>query len=603
MRTEVDSASAHQIAQLGNRTPVIIPYQRVSTIAQVNSNSQDGLGRQKRKTLEAATKLSEETGFKILSSVTDAGISAFHKSNWDGEAGMGLIRSMVLNDEVAKGSIVVFEAFDRMSRGEPMWVLRQMSDLLEAGLQIHIAHMDRTFTYQSMNEDMGQLMMAIAFICAAHAESLTKQKRTRASIAHQVQEAKDKGIPVRFGMHVPWLRNAGTHWEEIPERVELIQRMADMTVKGFGATKIAGVLNSENVPTWDNKRKVKPKKWYNKFILDTLASDALIGTAHFKTHDGTVTIENHYPSVISNEAYAYIQSQIASRKQDRSINVGSSKSTSFVTGIGVTECAYCGSSMVAKQMKRTLKDGTIKIDRFVACSGAQQRYSDCTTARSPLRILERVIVEYCADRINFSDVFGQQSPRSELKAKISTEETKLESLTSQRKRLMKLYAMADDDGGDSELEEQITENRQTARLIETVIEELNKELLATRDSVGDEFVELIGQVRDGNIPERTRQQLREIVPIFVQKIVIANRGFNWVRPPERKSKLDKLVSIMTADGGAIDYDVLAEFKERMESTSLKNLSYAVYFKSGAVKFVAANRKSGDWAVMTDARWE
>ncbi|GAL12571.1 hypothetical protein JCM19233_3563 [Vibrio astriarenae] len=95
MRTEVDS-----------QTPVIVPYQRVSTVAQVNSKSQDGLGRQTRKTLEAAERLSSETGYRILNSVTDSGVSAFHKSNWNGEAGMGLIKSMTLSGEILKARLL-----------------------------------------------------------------------------------------------------------------------------------------------------------------------------------------------------------------------------------------------------------------------------------------------------------------------------------------------------------------------------------------------------------------------------------------------------------------------------------------------------------------
>ncbi|QBY05153.1 hypothetical protein E2K93_12500 [Thalassotalea sp. HSM 43] len=564
---------------------------------QVSGDGSDGIARQKRKTLESAQRLADEHGYEILSSVTDSGISAFHKSNFDGEAGMGLIRSMVLNGEVAKGSIVVFEQFDRFSRGEPMWVLRQMSDLLENGLHIHIAHMDRTFTYESMNSDMGQLMMAIAFICAAHAESLTKQKRTRSSIAHQVKLAKEQGIPVTFGMHPPWLRRTPTHWEVIPERVELIKRWAELTVQGYGGTKIAGIMNDENQPTWDNKRKVKPKKWYNKIILDTLASDSLIGVAHFKTHDGDTTINGHYPKIITDEQYAYIQSQIAKRKH-KTINVGGSKSgyVSFVTGIGVTFCPYCGSSMIAKQMKRKLKSGEAVIDRFVACSGAHQQYTDCTTSRSLLRIVERVLVEFCSDRINFEDVFGQANPRNEIKELIASKEQELAILTKSRKRLMKLFAMMDEDEDDTELEEQITDNRRESRILHDSLDELNKELLSTKDSVGDEFLLLVQQVRDNDIHEDIRLRLRELIPMFVERIEIANRGFHWVRAPERKAKLDKLLSIM---GDDVDYDFLAEFKAKMESTSLNNLSYGIRFRSGAYRYFAVNRKSGDWQVKTD----
>ncbi|GAL12570.1 putative phage recombinase [Vibrio astriarenae] len=367
-------------------------------------------------------------------------------------------------------------------------------------------------------------------------------------------------------------------------------------MQGFGATKIAGILNAEGVPTWDNKRKVKPKKWYNKFILDNLASDALIGTAHFKVHDGTVTLKDHYPRIITDEQYAYIQSQIQNRKQTKSVNVGSSKSTSFVTGVGITYCAYCGSAMIAKQMKRKLNDGSVKFDKFMACSGAQQQYTKCTTARSLLRVLERCVVEFCYDRLNFKTVFDQSTPRDELKELIAKRQAELDTLDKQRKRLVKLYSMMEDDEDDTEVSDQITENRQSARLLSDELEEMNKELVSVRDSIGDEFVELVAQVRDGTINEATRLRLREIVPMFIERIDIANRGFSWCHEDKRKERLDRALEVM---GDDVDWDVIEQLSQNMSYTGLKRVSYCITFKSGERRFFGVDRKSGDWEVQVD----
>lgn len=192
----------------------------------------------------------------------------------------------------------------------------------------------------------------------------------------------------------------------------------------------------------------------------------------------------------------------------------------------------------------------------MAFSGAQQQYTQCTTARSLLRVLERCVIEFCYDRLNFETVFNQSNPRNELNETIAKHQAELNDLDHQRKRLVKLYALMEDDEDDTELTDQITEDRQAARLINEELEELNKELVSVRDSIGDEFVELVGAVRDGTIDEATRLRFREMVPMFIERIDVANRGFSWCHEDKRKERLDRALEVM---GDDVDWEVQVDF--------------------------------------------
>ncbi len=124
---------------------VIIPYQHLSSTCQVSNPYKDRIAKQKRKTLAASLMLSKKYDYVITNSISDKGKSAFHKLNWDGDAGLGLIKTMIESSEDPRNSIVVLEDYERLSRAEPNKVLSQINTLLEAGLQIYIAQTESLF--------------------------------------------------------------------------------------------------------------------------------------------------------------------------------------------------------------------------------------------------------------------------------------------------------------------------------------------------------------------------------------------------------------------------------------------------------------------------
>jgi DNA invertase Pin-like site-specific DNA recombinase len=572
--------------------PVIIPYQRVSTLKQA-SDPEKGIARQKRRTHEASLKLSAEYGYKIIDPVTDLGKSAFHEKNWKADGGMGLIGKWVETGVIAHGSILVFEDFDRFSRAEPMIALEKIINLLKQGLRIYSSHLGKIFDRESMNQNMTDIMMVCVFITTAHLESKKKSERTTNSHEHQVKNAIKNNTPVTFGLLPPWIEIVNGKYEVIPSRVELIDRMVDLCInQNMGTQAICRVFNSEQIPIW-NIRRETAKIWGSGRVHSILTDRAMFGEKTFNIKSGSYLIENHYPALVDQDTFNRLNLRFQQRKENRSVNRTSSTITNFVAGVGITECGYCGCAFVAKTIKRSTKT-EIKRDRILMCRSGQdfgQNY--CSCARILHRILERVVIEFCSDRINFQSIFDQNSLRTELIHKKDILNIKLNDSEKKRKKL--LVTFMEEDDIDPMIEGLIRGLKVEISDIKVELIEVERSISNTSDDdLGDQFFELVDQVKVQNIPEETRQKLRLLIPQFIKKIVLYPYGTGFVREAKRERILNEL-----AETGCYTPQELEQTRLDMEFKHKNQLCIELFFKTDTSRFIRVHKKYGTWTTIAD----
>nr|WP_075518785.1 zinc ribbon domain-containing protein [Moritella viscosa] len=88
---------------------------------------------------------------------------------------------------------------------------------------------------------------------------------------------------------------------------------------------------------------------------------------------------------------------------------------SFITGLGITKCGYCGSAIILKSDKRTSKRAGKYYKRAISCSGASKGYTKCTGDMSPAQHLEHVLIDYCNEQLDLGTVFvDDDSKRQQL---------------------------------------------------------------------------------------------------------------------------------------------------------------------------------------------
>jgi DNA invertase Pin-like site-specific DNA recombinase len=81
--------------------------------------------------------------------------------------------------EIPAGGVFIAEAFDRITR-EPVRKAAQLFlTLINDGLDVHLTVMNKTFTAASLDQNIGDLYLAIGMMIGAHAESHNKSGRER----------------------------------------------------------------------------------------------------------------------------------------------------------------------------------------------------------------------------------------------------------------------------------------------------------------------------------------------------------------------------------------------------------------------------------------
>ena len=109
--------------------PKAYSYVRMSTDLQLKGDSL-------RRQLEASRKYAETHSLELVSDVDlhDIGVSAYSGKNI-ASGSFGRFLALVREGKIEKGSYLLVESFDRMSRQEPIVALQPFMDIVNSGLK------------------------------------------------------------------------------------------------------------------------------------------------------------------------------------------------------------------------------------------------------------------------------------------------------------------------------------------------------------------------------------------------------------------------------------------------------------------------------------
>ena len=254
----------------------------------------------------------------------DLGVSAFKGRNAK-KGALGRFITACETGLVPRGSALIVESLDRLSRQSARKTVRLMTELLDDhGIEIHLTMAGKVFKPE--NEDGVDLIFAVALAMRANEESETKSKRLKEAFARKRQEAAEGKTKVSSSL--PWWlvwdkpgkgkKDGSSKIICPPERQKVILRIFENAATGISSNQIARNLNSEGVPTWRKKSTI----WTDNRIRDAIRSDAPIGTIMATTKTKKAgepwKIEGYYPAVIPTdlaaEARAYL---VRNRKTGR----------------------------------------------------------------------------------------------------------------------------------------------------------------------------------------------------------------------------------------------------------------------------------------------
>jgi DNA invertase Pin-like site-specific DNA recombinase/cell division protein FtsB len=306
-------------------------YLRFSTRDQIHGDSL-------RRQTEAAADWCRKNGVNFVESYRDLGVSAFKGKN----AATGALASflaLVKKGQIPKGSYLIVESLDRISRNSIMDALELFMSIIRAGVILVTLTDNHVYDAEKINGgNFTDLIISLTVLSRANEESKTKALRISASWDAKRRNIKEQKLT---GKCVGWLRLAADkkRFEIIPDRVAIVRRIFDMVIGGQGANGIAKALNREKVPTFG-----RSKAWHVSYIKKILDNRAAIGeyTPALK-RDGKRTfldaIPNYYPAIIPREKFATAQQLRKARpsfKGRGSFNVFSKLCFDRATGTAMT---------------------------------------------------------------------------------------------------------------------------------------------------------------------------------------------------------------------------------------------------------------------------
>lgn len=360
-------------------------YIRMSSAKQLQG---DSLTRQ----LELSEAFAALHNLDLDTSLRDLGVSAFDGSNRERGA-LARFLTMVRNGEIERGSYLLVESLDRLSRDHVLKALRVFQDILEAGIIIATVADGYVYSEESVNDNWAQLVVSLAVMSRAHEESARKAQRLRSAWV-----AKRKQSEKKLTARVPsWLTlSADKTTFIVNERAIVVDRILEELASGIGRDKIARRLNADEIPPWGGGR-----EWHGGTVQKVTDTEAVIG--RFQAHRIEKTIidgrirrrrvpvgepdDDYYPRIVSDDLWLRARRSSDIRARSGPGNAGGRRGTVFSNLMsGLVFCAACPSPMHYRDR------GPRSVPCF-RCSGERNGVCDNKTKiRYP--DLERAVVKW-----------------------------------------------------------------------------------------------------------------------------------------------------------------------------------------------------------------
>jgi DNA invertase Pin-like site-specific DNA recombinase len=298
--------------------PLAYSYIRFSSAEQAKG---DSLRRQE----EARDAWLAKAGAVLDTSLTlhDMGVSAYtgkHRQNPDRNA-LAAFLELVNRGRVPKGSYLVIENLDRLSREHVQPALLLVLNLLQAG--VRIVQLKPTEMVFDETSEMMPLMMALMELSRGNSESRMKSDRLAAAWRSKKQAAVER--KPQTSLAPAWLRAEGRrvvgkhvqydHYAIVAEKAEAVRRIFLMAAGGYGTHAISRRLNADGVPPI-----ARAKHWSQGYVSSVLLNRAVVG--EFQPHrlvngkrkpDGE-PIPGYFPAVVTEDQWHAARAAVASRR-------------------------------------------------------------------------------------------------------------------------------------------------------------------------------------------------------------------------------------------------------------------------------------------------
>ena len=356
-----------------------ISYIRFSSLEQSKGDSY-------RRQMALTLAYCEKNNLTLIDEQADKGVSAYKGANSD-EGALSEIIRRAKEGHYAKGTVLIVESLDRISRQEINKALRLFLQILESGLDI-VTLSDGEKRYRHDNNQPMDLMLSIFILSRAHEESETKSKRISASWSNKRDKARKQGEPMT-AICPNWLEFRNGKYEIIEERADFIRLIFRFSLEfNLGSQAIATEFNNSGVKPWGiSQKRNKTGLWGKSYITKILQNPAVYGCYQPCKKVGGKRVptgeelHDYYPAVIDKSTFDQNKFKQSKRKI---IDTGRAESVvDYNIYRGITFCLNCGNTL---QMTSKIAKGVGY--RYLICSGK------CGMKPARFDKFERLILNY-----------------------------------------------------------------------------------------------------------------------------------------------------------------------------------------------------------------
>jgi DNA invertase Pin-like site-specific DNA recombinase len=343
----------------------------------------------------------------------DKGVSGYtgeHRNNPDRHA-LAAFLALVKSGRIARGSYLIVENLDRLSREDILPALTLVLSLIQSGIRV-VQLLPVEMVYDE-NANPMHLMMMVMELSRGHSESALKSERVggawrekkRRALSGEVQQATARmkdGQRALTARTPCWLRIVDGKWQVIDEAKQAVRQIFRWATEGHGIGVITKRLNAEGVPPigWGKKA---ARYWARSYVAKILSNRAVVGEyqpykgrGRKRAPDGE-PIPGYYPAIIKEEEWYAARAALAGRKG----KVGRLSKDRINVFAGLLRDAWDGSTI--QQMNKGKKSSGRQLVSYRAVQGIEgSRY--CSF---PFETFERAIFS-CLHEIDPADILPKK---------------------------------------------------------------------------------------------------------------------------------------------------------------------------------------------------
>lgn len=402
------------------------------------SSPEQARGDSLRRQLSRAREWCEARGVELDDSLRDLGISAYKGAHRD----IGALKrflALVEAGEVPRGSYLVVESLDRLSREAVLDAAARLFDLIRAGVVVVTLSDGQVYSEERLRTDWTPLIVSIAVMARAHEESRTKGERVGAAWAKKKAAARDEGRPLT--LRCPeWIAIKDGKFVIREDRAEIVRHIFRLAVEGYGQRQIVARLNATGTSTWRGGI-----GWQTSTVAKILGGRLALG--EYQPHSGTHRggnrqpegdpIAGYYPAVVDEDTYWLARQASEGRR------VAAGRRGPRVVSLlpGLVRCARCGMAMHVVDKGKPPKGAA-----YYECSTARRRAGCDNGSRWRINHLERRLLRGLA-YLDAGVVLQGGQPAAEA-VRVSILAARLAEVEGRRKRLLALVEDGDDGAAD-----------------------------------------------------------------------------------------------------------------------------------------------------------